>query len=149
MEILSIQNYLVYSKSYVSQRFHCIYRYITSTVHTHLLGVLSNDYVCHSPYFRFLLCNQSLLSVVTRPPPYRQHSSASQSSGGQLQGVELAAGEEQPHPQGGGVQGGASASSQGGVETSDGERHKPSKATTPEDEVARLTIEVHVYHCHR
>ena len=91
----------------------------------HFDFVLSCIYVdtIYSPAIRFLLCNQAMLPPLT--VPYRQHSSASQSSA-----VPMEEGEVPNEGE--------------GVESviDDEDRAKLSKVMSTEDEVARLTIEV-------
>ena len=79
--------------------------------------------------YRFLLCNQALLAPAPRLP-LRQPSAASQSSS-----VGVSEDLEEPLTVG---TGGTEPMVSEGV----GDRHKLTKVTSTEDEVARLTIEV-------
>ena len=83
-----------------------------------------------SPPHRFLLCNQALLAPAVPRLPFRQHSATSQSS-------TIGANEDFEEPLTVGTGSAEMLSSEGAAE-----RHKLTKGTSSEDEVARLTIEV-------
>ena len=83
-----------------------------------------------SPPHRFLLCNQALLAPAVPRLPFRQHSATSQSS-------TIGASEDFEEPLTVGTGSAEMLSSEGAAE-----RHKLTKGTSSEDEVARLTIEV-------
>ena len=118
-----------------------IYTLISCTLHTsyHLLLpqppsphplIPQPPTLTSPPPHRFLLCNQALLAPAVPRLPFRQHSATSQSS-------TTGANEDFEEPLTVGTGSAEMLSPEGAAE-----RHKLTKGTSSEDEVARLTIEV-------